>query len=884
MRVLITNSKKFQVKRLLKMMGFLLVLILINLSFLPTNYDNDNDFSDEIDKNLKLSEISDKIHIDNNWTNAKAAGICTGSGTYADPYVIEDLIIDAEESGSCILVENSNKYFKIENCTVQYSEFLNLENYSEIIFYAGIKLTNTTNGMLISNNCSFNRYCGIFLEESNNNTIKENLAHQEGSNMLIIHNSNNNKIFNNTLINNRLVLTGMNNNLSKNNFYDAGIFIDGNITESTSHTIDTSNKVNGKPIYYYTNEIGLYPINFTGAGQIILVNTSKSLISNMEVSDSSTGISLYYSHDNDIYKNNISFNRYGIYFENSYNNNITENILNNNYYGLVVELNSYNNTIAMNNITKNVNGINIFGSNNNSVMWNKISNNDQIGIDCFYSDFSNLSYNTLNSNAIKYINCHNGTLMNNTLNFKGIRISQSDSNLILQNNINNSEYAGLSLYYNSNNNLSGNLLFNCGYFISSEDSFIDTNNKINDKKLYYYKNEINLTPFNFSNAGQVILTNCNDSLISDIDVSYGGHGISLYRSNNNTVKNCNSSFNNQYGIFLDLYSDNNTIAENDISNNQDGIFLRSDNNTIKENDIISNNVYGILIDNSGNNNTFYFNKFIENGEHVEDRGYDNKWDNGVIGNYWDNYTGIDENNDGIGDTPHYFSGGTDFLPIVDDQVPTITIQSPIANAVFGINAPDFLVEIVELYLDAMWYTIDGGITNSTFTENGTISQSAWDALAEGNIIILFYVNDTFGRLGSQEVIVKKDVTAPTIIINNPQNNDVIGATAPSFDISINEPNLDTVWYSLNGGTNITFTGVTGTINQALWDALPEGNVFIKFYANDKLGRIGFQEIIVNKVIPQPIPPEIPGYDLLFFVGTISFMVAIIIKKRVNHLN
>lgn len=45
--------------------------------------------------------------------DAKTAGICTGQGTYSDPYVIQDLVIDAGESGSCILIENSNDYFKI---------------------------------------------------------------------------------------------------------------------------------------------------------------------------------------------------------------------------------------------------------------------------------------------------------------------------------------------------------------------------------------------------------------------------------------------------------------------------------------------------------------------------------------------------------------------------------------------------------------------------------------------------------------------------------------------------------------------------------------------------------------------------------------------------
>ena len=132
--------------------------------------------------------------------------------------------------------------------------------------------------------------------------------------------------------------------------------------------------------------------------------------------------------------------------------------------------------------------------------------------------------------------------------------------------------------------------------------------------------------------------------------------------------------------------------------------------------------------------------------------------------------------------------------------------------------------------------------------------------------------------------IRKDVNAPIITINNPQYQDIIGDTAPNFDISIDELNLNKAWYTLNGGNNITFTGLTGIINQALWDALPEGNVVIRFYANDTLGRIGFQEVTVVKTISQPSPPEISGYNLLLFLGIVSTITVIIVKKRLNHLN
>ncbi len=221
-----------------------------------------------------------------------------------------------------------------------------------------------------------------------------------------------------------------------------------------------------------------------------------------------------------------------------------------------------------------------------------------------------------------------------------------------------------------------------------------------------------------------------------------------------------------------------------------------------------------------------------------------------------------------------------FLVKYEIDMPIITINSPIHNQLFGSSAPIFALTISGANVNATWYTMDGGLTNYTFTgTSGTFNQVAWDSLPEGNVIIKFYAEDTLGRIGFQEVTIRKDVNAPIITINNPQDSDVIGATAPNFNISIDELNLDKTWYSLNGGNNITFTELTGIINQALWDALPEGNVIIRFYANDTLGRIGFQEVTVVKA-----PPGIPGYDILLLLGIISTVAVIIVKKRLNHLN
>jgi hypothetical protein len=218
----------------------------------------------------------------------------------------------------------------------------------------------------------------------------------------------------------------------------------------------------------------------------------------------------------------------------------------------------------------------------------------------------------------------------------------------------------------------------------------------------------------------------------------------------------------------------------------------------------------------------------------------------------------------------------------DDSPPDIIINSPISNELFGTTAPYFNVEIYDANLDSMWYTLDNGLTNTTFTTNGTINQSAWDALPDGNIIIKFYSNDSAGNIGFDEVSVVKDATAPTIVINSPTDGEEFGNNVPSFNIVVTDDHLDMIWYSFDGGLT-TYTTNT-SFNQLAWSALPEGNITITFYANDTLGNEASEYVTVVKEISQPSLPEIPGYNILLLLGIVSTIAVIIVKKRLNHLN
>jgi len=224
---------------------------------------------------LKISKITGTIHIDNNWSDAKDAGICTGSGIYSDPYVIENLIIDGGGTVIGILIENSNDSFILRNCTIYNLTY-------------GIELDHVQNGRLVNNNCSFNWY-GIALFASENNTLSGNIVNNNTQVGTMLYESNNCTISGNTA-----------------NYNDwNGI----RLSESNNNSILENTVYN----------------NFYG---IDLEDSDNNTISGNTVNNSiEVGIDLTYSNYNTLSTNIANYNQYGIYLEHSNFNIISGNIL-----------------------------------------------------------------------------------------------------------------------------------------------------------------------------------------------------------------------------------------------------------------------------------------------------------------------------------------------------------------------------------------------------------------------------------------------------------------------------------------------------------------------------------------------------------------------------
>jgi len=354
-------------------LGFVLVPTVAYIVNLEIGYSVKNSEYREnitLDKeSLRISKASGIIHINDNWTDAKNELICTGNGTYSEPYVIEDLVIDAGGSGSGILIENSEVYFKIENNTV----------YNSGGSDAGIRLYYVDKGKLVDNNCSSNNF-GIILDESNNNTVSGNTVNNNSYGIGLLYSCKN-------------TISG---NIASNN--DGGIYLQESNSSTVSENNANNNEWNGISLWSsHNNTISGNNASYNGCGiglsggQLMGLSggSNSNIISGNNASNNGCGISIAKSDNNTISGNiaNNSNDGNGIHLWQSDNNTISGNIVN------------YNNCYYLDSWYEDTPASGIFISNcdNNRIIFNILSNN-KIGISIYYSRCNIISDNSFSGN------------------------------------------------------------------------------------------------------------------------------------------------------------------------------------------------------------------------------------------------------------------------------------------------------------------------------------------------------------------------------------------------------------------------------------------------------------------------------------------------------
>ena len=850
-------------------------------------------FTDEQNKNgiPKSSSfwVIGPIHIDgnavgigaHNWTWAEAQFWCSGNGSLINPYVIENITIDAGGANSGILIEDSNnKFFTIRNCT--------LINAGGILDgNGGIKLMKTTNGTLINNKCLNNMKFGIMLEDgSNYNLIQDNYIFNNTHGGIALYQS-----FYNTISNNNITDSG-------SSYLPNGMYISSNsefntisnnriIDQEVGIELDLSSHNNTMSDNYISG------CSYWGIG--IFSGSSNTTIINNTVLLSENGIGTV-SDGNLIYLNNIT----GINSDSGWDSglyNKWDNGIIGNYWG------DYGGSdLDDDGIGDSPYGIpGSTGNLDNYPIWDD-------GLEPIYIDGAATGVGAKNwtwaesqpwctglgtlispyviegisrdgrgngfcisiQNSVAYVEIRNCDLYNAGFTFP--------DSAILLNNVNNAKIIDNDL---TNTNFVGVLMDN------SDNNFIIRNNaSLADLGILMTNSEFN----------QLINNTINDNIENAINIDDN--------SNFNTISG-NIAIGNQLGISIFSDSDNNTVIGNTVMNNDwagIGIISQSGGNTVLNNEISDNNI-GVTIPTSDcNYNKIYNNNFKLNTLHAGDDSSNNLWNLGTLGNYWDNYTGVDPDDDGIGDIPYNVSGSAsskDNYPIWDDGDdinPTISINSPSGGVLFGASSPLYNIDIFDLTLNMSWYTLNGTATQYFFTpSNGInvipIDETAWDSFSDGLVLMTFYVNDSGGNPASVSHVIEKDATMPTIILNSPIGGSTFGLDAPEFNLTIYDLNLMDAWYLVGSfDTPYPFSPVNGIniiqIDESVWDALSEGSVTITFFVNDhvivNITAVNTQtiQVILNKDLPSSPEPAIPfGNHYIFFLGIGIITIVLAEHKR-----
>lgn len=377
-----------------------------------------------------------------------------GTGNIVEGCILSSNGQDTQYSDSAILLHHPSSNV-VKDCLI----YGNIDD--------GVQVVGGSSNKIINCNIFFNGQAGISIEHfqtnSRDNEIRDCNIWNNGIGITIDESYN----------------TFMRGNSLWNNTYNFGV--QGSGTQDYQQDIDTSNTIDGKPIYYLVN---IQNIIFDGVlldpGYIALIDCSNIVVRNLNLTNNMHGLFLSNTNDVQLYNCNISKNQHGIkadncseiniyhcdffenntavYFDYGYENSVIEcNLLNNEcgiYLGVsthhievfkcnilfnkegIISHAARDSVIRQCNISSNNVGLYMEGSSNQKVISCMISNNQTDGIYLEYNQECSFINDTIVFNGERGVFCNQATnyiinsiVWNNSTNLSGQGLNVTYSNI-----------------------------------------------------------------------------------------------------------------------------------------------------------------------------------------------------------------------------------------------------------------------------------------------------------------------------------------------------------------------------------------------------------------------------------------------------------------------
>jgi parallel beta-helix repeat protein len=461
------------------------------------------------------------------------------SGTYLENVVVNKAIALIGEDKATTIIDGSDNgtalYIASDNVTVT---GFTLQN--------GGNLTSETDGGLVLDNADNCNITGNIITASNNG--------------IYFHDSANSILRNNSLSGNR---------------FNFGV--NGSTPQDYVNDVDSSNTINGKPIYYWINKHDqTVP---SDAGYVALINCTNIDTQNLHISNNYNGLILAYTQNSTISNNTFTANYEGIIIDTASGNVLRNNTMTGNAYNFGVS-NGLANDIDTSNTVDGKSVIYWVNQHDKTIPANAgyVALINCSGITVQSLDLSNngqgiLLYNTTNSTITQNIIKNEGT---------GIELNTSTNNTITQNSLKTNANNGITAMSSNGNTFLKNTLTGNGgsglYIYASSNNRINLNNiTANGCGISFQNSPYANSTFNIVTENWIT----NNNLF--IDMKYGGAlNNTLYH--NNFINNANQLFDNGTNPPMRGFLSFDNVPKNFWDNGKEGNYWSDYNGTDSNHD------------------------------------------------------------------------------------------------------------------------------------------------------------------------------------------------------------------------------------------------------------------------------------------------------------